>query len=82
MARPIIAEQAREEIQKVSDLIEIAGSRPDLARWKVGGILYEYFKGAARVTARPVRSGNSYQLDLEAPNKTAAKRAVLADLHT
>ncbi|NRF46961.1 hypothetical protein HRF68_04765 [Pseudomonas stutzeri] len=80
MTRPIIAEQAREEVLKVSDLIEVAGSRPDLARWNVAGVVYEYPKGARQVKVRPVRSSATYWLDLDAPNKTAAKRAVFEDI--
>ena len=35
--RPIIASQAREDIRKLSDLIEVAGSRVDRAIWDVSG---------------------------------------------
>lgn len=80
MARPIIAEQLRENVLKVSDLIEVAGSRHDLAKWHVSGVVYEYQKGARQVKVRPVRSSTTYCLDLDSPNKTAAKRAILEDL--
>ncbi|MEX6780455.1 hypothetical protein [Pseudomonas aeruginosa] len=82
MTRQIIAEQARENVLKVSDLIEVAGSRPDLARWNVSGVIYEYHKGARQVKVRPVRSSTTYCLDLDTPSKAAAKRAVLEDLRT
>ena len=72
--KPIITEQARDEIHKISDLIEVAGSRPALARWCVGGVLYEYAKGADYVLAN--ERLRFWRMPLVASTKTAAKKAV------
>lgn len=78
--KPIIASQEASEITKISDLIEVAGSRPDLARWYVSGVEYEYAKGALHVT---VRHGlQVHRLHLDGRTKTAAKRAVFEALRS
>ncbi|MNZ56565.1 Replication protein [compost metagenome] len=76
--KPIITEQSREEIHKVSDLIEVAGSRPAVARWRVSGIDYEWAKGSPFVLVNERLSWR--RMPLVEPTKTAAKRAVFLNI--
>ena len=76
--KPIISGQAREEIRKISDLIEVAGSRPALARWCVDGVGYEWAKGSPFVLVN--ERLNWRRMPLVEPTKTAAKRAVFLDV--
>ncbi|MNZ60834.1 Replication protein [compost metagenome] len=78
MARPIITEQAREAIHKISDLIEVAGSRQALARWCVDGVGYEWAKGSPFVLVNERLSFR--RMTLVEPTKTAAKKAVFLDI--
>ena len=78
--KPIITEQAREDIHKISDLIEVAGSRPALARWCVDGVVYEYAKGSDHVLVN--ERLNWRRMPLVEPTKTAAKRAVFLDVRS
>lgn len=80
MARPIITQQSREEIHKISDLIEVAGSRPALARWCIDGVVYEYAKGGDHVLVN--ERLNWRRMPLVEPTKTAAKRAVFLDVRS
>lgn len=80
MPKPIITEQAREDIHKISDLIEVAGSRPALARWCVDGVVYEYAKGGDHVLVN--ERLNWRRMPLVEPTKTAAKRAVFLDVRS
>lgn len=74
--RPIIASQERWDILKLSDLIEVAGSRPELAVWEVSGVRFEWAKGARRLIVWEGMARRSIELD--EPNKLAAKKAVFA----
>jgi len=76
--KPIISGQAREEIRKISDLIEVAGSRPALARWCVDGVVYEYPKGGDHVLVN--ERLNWRRMPLVQPTKAAAKKAVFLDV--
>lgn len=76
--RPIIASQAREDIRKLSDLIEVAGSRVDRAIWDVSGARYEWTKGSRRLTAWEGLCRRS--IELPEPTKLAAKKAVFAEV--
>ncbi len=78
--KPIITEQAREDIHKISDLIEVAGSRPALARWCVDGVVYEYAKGGDHVLVN--ERLNWRRMPLVEPTKTAAKKAVFLDVRS
>lgn len=76
--RPIIAAQDPGDIRKLSDLIEVAGSRPQLARWQVGGTAYAWRKGCRHVD---VEEGLSRRrLPLDGDTKAHAKRAIFADV--
>lgn len=76
--RPIIASQAREDIRKLSDLIEVAGSRADQSIWNVSGVRYEWARGARRLT---VWEGlGSRSIELPEASKLAAKKAVFAEV--
>ncbi|MNZ75138.1 Replication protein [compost metagenome] len=72
--KPIIAAQDSGDVHKVSDLIEVAGSRPELAKWCVDGVLYEYAKGADYVLANDRL--RFWRMPLVASTKVAAKKAV------
>ena len=72
--KPIIAAQDSGDVHKVSDLIEVAGSRPELAKWCVDGVLYEYAKGADFVLANDRL--RFWRMPLVASTKAAAKKAV------
>jgi hypothetical protein len=72
--KPIIAAQDSGDVHKVSDLIEVAGSRPELAKWCVDGVLYEYAKGADYVLANDRL--RFWRMPLVASTKAAAKKAV------
>lgn len=76
--RPIIASQARSDVLKVSDLIEVAGSTSQLARWRVEGVDYSYPKGARYLEVS--RGLSRERLHLDQPTKVAAKRAVFQDV--
>lgn len=75
--RPIISGQAAVEVGKVSDLIEVAGSTTTVAVWVLDGTRYEYTKGQRWLVLRNSGWGVAERLLLDAPTKTAAKRAVL-----
>ncbi len=76
--RPIIASQAREDIRKLSDLIEVAGSRADRAIWDVSGVRYEWAKGARYLTAWEGLGRRS--IELPEASRLAAKKAVFAEV--
>ncbi len=76
--RPIIASQAREDIRKLSDLIEVAGSRVDRAIWDVSGVRYEWAKGARYLTAWEGLGRRS--IELPEASRLAAKKAVFAEV--
>lgn len=78
LTKPIIASQERGDIRKLSDLIEVAGSRADLAVWDVSGVRYEWAKGARRLA---VLAGLERRtIELPEPTKLAAKKAVFAEV--
>lgn len=72
--KPIIVGQSREDIHKISDLIEVAGSRPACARWRVAGVDYQWDKGERFVQASARL--HIWRIELPEPSKTAAKKAV------
>lgn len=76
--KPIVACQERENIRKLSDLIEVAGSRADLAVWDVSGVRYEWAKGARCLTIWEGLGRRS--IELPEPTKLAAKKAVFAEV--
>lgn len=76
--RPVIASQDRADIHKLSDLIEVAGSRADLAAWEVSGVRYEWAKGARRLTVWEGLGRRT--VELVEPTKLAAKKAVFAEV--
>jgi len=76
--RPIIANQAREDIRKISDLIEVAGSRANLAAWEVSGVRYEWARGGSRLTVWEGLGRRS--IELAEPTKRAARKAVFAEV--
>ena len=82
--RPIITEQQREEIHKVSDLVEVAGSRADMPRWCVSGVAYSWKRGAAHVKCEPMRGEPYYircvNVETIPPSKATAKKAIFEDL--
>ncbi|MGP3789455.1 hypothetical protein [Pseudomonas sp. B392_1p] len=78
MPRPIIASQAATDILKISDLIEVAGSRHSLARWCVEGVEYEWTRGERHIAVR--RGLHLELIRLDEPTKRAAKRAVFHDV--
>lgn len=78
LTKPIVACQERENIHKLSDLIEVAGSRADLAVWDVSGVRYEWAKGARRLTA--LAGFERRTIELSEPTKLAAKKAVFAEV--
>ncbi|MNZ80981.1 hypothetical protein D3C78_996360 [compost metagenome] len=77
--RPIIAEQNRDDIRKVSDLIEVAGSKPNFRRWCVDGVCYGYYKGT-EVLWRQAGVSAPVSIRLDSPTAAAAKKAVFEDL--
>lgn len=78
LTKPIVASQEREDIHKLSDLIEVAGSRAELAVWDVSGVRYEWAKGARRLTVWAGFERRS--IELPEPTKLAAKKAVFAEV--
>lgn len=78
LTKPIIASQERGDIRKLSDLIEVAGSRAELAVWEVSGIRYEWAKGSRHLTAWEGLGRRS--IELPEPTKLAAKKAVFAEV--
>lgn len=76
--RPVIASQDRADIHKLSDLIEVAGSRADLAAWEVSGVRYEWAKGARYLTAWEGLGRRS--IELPEASRLAAKKAVFAEV--
>lgn len=77
--RPIISQQSREDIRKVSDLVEVAGSRPAYRRWCIDGTCYGYAQGGnflhkqAGVTPMEL-------IPLDGCTAAAAKKAIFADI--
>jgi len=84
--RPIITEQRREDVHKIGDLIEVAGSRQELARWCVEGIAYSWKKGASHVKCEPMRGEPYYircaNIETVPPSKTTAKKAVFEEIRS
>ena len=78
LTKPIIASQERGDIRKLSDLIEFAGSRADLAIWDVSGVRFEWAKGARCLTVWEGLGRRS--IELPEPTKLAAKKAVFAEV--
>ena len=76
--RPIIASQAREDIRKLSDLIEVAGSRVDRAIWDVSGVRYEWARGTHCLTVWEGLGRRS--IELPEASRLAAKKAVFAEV--
>ena len=78
--RPVISSQDRTEIRKLGDLIEVAGSKPTLARWEVSGITYEWEKGSRMLIIR--ERTTTHTLPLDDATKTAAKKAVFNEVRS
>jgi len=76
--RPIIASQAREDIRKLSDLIEVAGSRADRAIWDVSGVRYEWARGTRCLTVWEGLGRRS--IELPEASRLSAKKAVFAEV--
>lgn len=75
--KPVIAEQNSSDIQKMTDLIEVAGSRPDLAVWRIDGVEYRYRRGDTCISVGGKTEFRHVEFNhLDKPDKTAAKRKI------